>query len=234
MKTVTLIVILAGCLLLSGCVFVKFKDSGFKTYRQVAGNGVTAEKSFGVGSFSRLDLFVPADVEYTISDECALTVRMDENLIDSLTVSVEDGTLKIGSTFPLKNFKKLEIRLSSPSLERLYCRGAVDFDAEGTLRGEEFSLQADGAADVNIRNLDVKKADFLVNGAADLNVCLADAESVSVIINGAGDIDLSGKTQKVFVTANGAGDVDLTRLDYETLSKEVHGVGSVKTGKKKI
>ena len=232
MKTLTLIVILAGCLLLSGCVFVKIKDNGVKNGKHVAGNGVTAEKTFEVKDFSRLDLNVPADVEYTMSDEYALTVRMDENLFEYLTVSVENGTLKIGSTVSLRNFKKLEMKLSSPTLERLECNGAVDFTSEGTLRGEDFTMLVNGAADVEIAKLDVKTAAFQVNGAGDIDVNLLDAERVSLTISGAGDADLSGRAKEVKVTVNGTGDVDLSRLDYDSLDKKVNGVGSVKTGSK--
>ncbi len=232
MKALTFIVILAGCLLLSGCVFVKIKDSGVKSGNHVAGNGVTAEKTFEVKDFSRLDLNVPADVEYTMSDACALTVRMDENLFEYLTVSVENGTLKIGSSVSLRNFKKLSMKLSSPTLERLECNGAVDFISKGTLSGENFTMLVNGAADVDIPNLDAKEASFKVNGAGDINVNLLDAESVSLAISGAGDAVLSGKAKEVKVTVNGTGDVDLTRLDYQALDKKVNGVGSVKTGNK--
>lgn len=234
MKTLTLIVILAGCLLVSGCVFVKIKDngSGFGSGKHVAGNGVTAEKTFEVKDFSRLDLNVPADVEYTMSDTYGLTVRMDENLFEYLTVAVENGTLKIGSSVSLRNFKKLSMKLSSPTLESLECNGAVDFESAGTLRGEDFSLLVNGAADVGIASLDVKTAAFQVNGAGDIDVNLLDAERVSLSISGAGDADLSGKAKEVKVTVNGTGDVDLSRLDYETLDKKVNGVGSVKTGNK--
>lgn len=221
---------LAGCLLVSGCVFVKIKDGASAKGKHVAGNGVTAEKTFEVKDFSRLDLNIPADVEYSKSDECTLAIRMDENLFEYLTVSVEDGTLKIGSSVPFRNFKKLEAVLSSPTLERLDCNGAVDFISKGSLSGENFTMLVNGAADVEIASLDVKTAAFQVNGAGDIDVNLVDAESLSLSISGAGDADLSGKAKEVKVTVNGTGDVDLSRLDYETLDKKVNGVGSVKTG----
>ena len=234
MKALTFIVILAGCLLLSGCVFVKIKDNGSltKSGNHIAGNGITAEKNFEIGTFSCLDLDVPADVEYTKSDECALTIRMDENLFEYLNVSVENGTLKIGSSVSFRNFKKLEAVLSSPTLERLECNGAVDFISKGILSGEIFTMLVNGAADVDIPNLDAKEASFKVNGAGDINVNLLDAESVSLAISGAGDANLSGKAKAVTVTVNGTGDVDLTQLDYESLDKKVNGVGSIKTGNK--
>ena len=233
MKAFVILALVACGLLLSGCVFVKIKDGSLvKTDGKVAGNGITAEKTFEIGTFSRLDLDIPADVEYTKSDECALTIRMDENLFEYLNVSVENGMLKIGSSVSFRNFKKLEAVLSSPTLERLECNGAVDFISKGTLSGEDFTMLVNGAADVDIPNLDAKEASFKVNGAGDINVNLLDAESVSLAISGAGDANLSGKAKAVKVTVNGTGDVDLTQLDYESLDKKVNGVGSIKTGNK--
>ena len=234
MKAFVILAIVACSLLLSGCVFVKIKDGSFpKSGQHVAGNGVIVEKTFEVGAFSRIELGVPADVSYSKSDDCSLSVSMDENLFEYLTVSVEDGVLKLGSKgVSLRNFKKLAMSVSSPTLERLECNGAVDFVSDGPVCGEEFVMKVNGAADVDLASLEVKTARFEVNGAADLDVRVVDAESVSLSISGAGDAKLSGKTKEVEVTVSGAGDVDLSRLEYDNLSKKVSGMGTVKTGSK--
>ena len=234
MKTLAIIAILAGSLLVSGCVFIRIKDGAFTDNgSKIAGNGVITEKTFEVGDFSRFELGVPADVTYSQADGCSLSVTMDENLFEYLSVSVEDGTLKVVSKgASLRNFKKLSMTVSSPSLERLECNGAVDFEAEEVVGGEEFVMKVNGAADVNIGQLDAKSARFDVNGAADLDVRFVAAEDVTLRISGAGDAKLSGKTRDVSVTVSGAGDVDLTRLEYENLSKQVNGMGSVKTAGK--
>lgn len=235
MKAFVILAIVAGSLLVSGCVFVKIKDHGVTTRSgvKVAGNGVIQEKTFEVGEFSRIALNVPADVTYSKSDGCSLSVSMDENLFEYLSVSVEDGTLKVGSKgVSLRNFKKLSMSVSSPTLERLDCNGAVDFEAVGPVCGEEFVMIVNGAADVDMGSLDVKDAQFEVNGAADLDVKLVDAQNVSLRISGAGDAKLRGKTKDVNVTVSGAADVDLALLEYENLSKSISGMGSVKTPKK--
>ena len=234
MKLYVILALVACGLVLSGCVFVKIKDGTFTTSGdKVAGNGVIADKTFEVGDFSRIELNVPADVTYSKADATSLSVSMDENLFEYVTVSVEDGVLKVGSKgASLRNFKKLAMTVSSPTLERLDCNGAVDFEAMGPVCGEEFVMRVNGAADVEMRSLDVKSARFEVSGAADLDVCFVAAEDVTLNISGAGDAKLSGKTKDVKVTVNGAGDVDLSRLEYGNLSKHVNGMGSVKTAKK--
>lgn len=237
MKTFVILAIVAGSLLVSGCVFVKIKDHGVTTRSgvKVAGNGVIQEKTFEVGEFSRIALNVPADVTYSKSGGCSLSVSMDENLFEYLTVSVEDGTLKVGSKgVSLRHFKKLAMTVTSPTLEQLDCNGAVDFESVGPVCGEEFVMNSNGAADVTIGKLEAKAAVFEVNGAADLDIHVEDAASVTLRISGAGDAKLSGKTQDINVTVSGAGDVDLTRLAYENLSKHISGMGSVKTPQKSL
>lgn len=227
--------IVACSLLVSGCVFIKIKDTGSLTKESVKGNGIITEKTFEVGDFSRVELSVPADVTYTLSDTPSVLVRVDENLMEKITVSEENGLLTVKPTEKsFRNFKKLEIRLFSSSLASLQCDGAVDFNCAGPVRSETFSLECNGAADVEMENLDAKTVSFVVNGAGDIDVSLADADQVSLKISGAGDANLSGKTREVQVEVNGAGDVDLSRLDYENLVKKVNGMGSVKTAKSRI
>ena len=235
MKTLAFIALAAGCVLVSGCVFVRVKDAGNKgnNGKRIVGNGIITEKIFEVADFSAVMLDVPADVDYTVSDTPSLRVRVDENLLEYLTVSVEDGMLRIGSVNrQLRNFKKLEIEMSSSSLEFLKCNGAVDFVSDGRISGETFVLEVNGAADVELPGLDVRTADFKVNGAGDIEVGLANAESVSLNISGAGDAKISGKTESVSIQINGTGDVDLTQLDYDRLDKSINGMGSVKTPRK--
>ena len=233
MKTLAIIALLAGAVLVSGCVFVRIKDNGTQSAgTRGTGNGIIAEKTFDIADFSRIKLNVPADVEYSVAATPSMRVRLDENLMDLLRVSVDGETLTIGETGKMNRFKKLEIVLSSSSLEKLDCNGAVDFKAEGIIRGESFSLTCNGAADVEIPSLDVRTADFKVNGAGDIEVGLANAESVSLNISGAGDAKISGKTESVSIQINGTGDVDLTQLDYDRLDKSINGMGSVKTPRK--
>lgn len=236
MKTFMIVLAIVACsLLVSGCVFIKIKDTGSLTKESVKGNGIITEKTFEVGDFSRVELSVPADVTYTLSDTPSVLVRVDENLMEKITVSEENGLLTVKPTEKsFRNFKKLEIRLSSSSLASLQCDGAVDFNCAGPVRSETFSLECNGAADVEMENLDAKTVSFVVNGAGDIDVSLADADQVSLKISGAGDANLSGKTREVQVEVNGAGDVDLSRLDYENLVKKVNGMGSVKTAKSRI
>ena len=235
MKAFAILAIVACSLLVSGCVFVKFKDGGFtKSDKKIAGNGVISEKTFEIGDFSRIKMNVPADVDYSVADTPSMVVKLDENLMEYLTVEVEDGVLKVGSSLgSMSRFKKLYIRLTSSALSALECNGAVDFTADGPVSGESFTMKVNGAADVEMKDLDVRTAKFEVNGAGDLDVHLADAEEVSLTISGAGDATLSGKAGETSVEINGAGDVDLTGLDYTNLVKKVNGIGSVKTGKKK-
>ncbi|MBR1575762.1 MAG: DUF2807 domain-containing protein [Bacteroidales bacterium] len=232
-----IIVALVACgLLLCGCKFVKIKDGGIHSSdggSPVAGNGTVAEKSFDVNDFSAIKLNVPADVVYEMSGSPSMLVRLDENLMDLLKVSVEDGVLVIGSDTPLKRVKKLQIILSSSSLQELKCYGAVDFETKGSVRGERFTLLVSGAADVDMDDLDVKEAVFQINGAGDLDIHLSGAERVDLGINGAGDAKLSGRSEAVAVSVSGAGDVDLSRLDYGRLDKNVSGMGSVKESRKR-
>ena len=223
----------ALCLLVSGCKFIKINGSSFsqigpsQSKERLDGNGILTTKTFEVEPFSSIRLDVPADVTYSRADSCILSVSLDENLLEHLCVSVEDGVLAVRSDVSLRNVKKFMITLSSPILEGLECNGAMDFVAEGPVSGAQFEMNVNGAAEVKIPTLQARSARFVINGAADLDVGLSEAEDVSLKINGAGSACLSGKAKDVSVTLSGAGEVDLRRLSYDHLSKQVNGIGSV-------
>ena len=157
MKACVIMALVACSLLLSGCVFVKIKDdgSGSSKGERVAGNGVITEKTFDVASFSNIKLSVPADVTFETAPDCAVTVKMDENLFEYLTVDVVNGVLKIGSTSPsFRKFKKLAMTITAPGLAYLECNGAVDFEAldgirEGFAQGKTILLASHFAQDID-------------------------------------------------------------------------------------
>ena len=225
--------VVAAVLLITGCTFISVKGGKSNDKIFDRGNGVIVEKTFDIADFSKIELNVPADVEYEVAENASMSVKIDENLLELLEVTSEGGTLTISSTSKhIKRHHKLAITLTSSALSSIICNGAVDFECNNGISAEDFSVQINGAGDIDIDGLKVTNASFQINGAADLDIENLDAGSVSVEMNGAGDTDLSGKAGTVRVAIHGAGDVDLSNLEYENLVKEIQGVGQVKAGRK--
>ena len=235
MKTTSTIIFLAAALLTTSCAFVSISGSGKAGKND--GNGIVAEKSFDICDFAGIKLDVPASVSYTVAEAPSMSVRLDENLMDYLKVSVADGKLKIGSIRPLRNFKEFRITLSSSALLDLDCNGAVDFASYGPIFGDMFTLKTNGAAHVDVDSVAVRFTRINVNGGSDVALHFDVAHNdeirrfVDVMINGTGNVSLSGscKMSDVLEEIKGSGTVDLTGLDYEYVGKRINGNSSVYT-----
>ena len=233
MKTVIAIAAtLAAAALLCSCTFIKVKANG-EAKEPVKLSGNVTEKTFAIADFSKIDISIPADVEYTVADTPEMILKADESIIGLIEVSSEDGLLKIWSPEKrIRNFKHLSISLSSTALESLECKGAVDFEAPDGIIAENFTVGIAGAGDIKIHSLKTVSTEITANGTADINIEGIETGSISLTINGAADAVLQGTAKEVSVMVNGAGDVDLKHLDYETLTNRINGAGSVRTPKR--
>ena len=236
MKTTSTIIFLVAALLTTSCAFVSISGSGKAGKND--GNGIVAEKSFDICDFAGIKLDVPASVSYKVAEAPSMSVRLDENLMDYLKVSVTDGLLKIGSTRPLRNFKVFNIALSSSALLELDCNGAADFASCDPIYADIFEMKTSGTAHVEIDSLVARVTRMSVNGAGEANVYFVDGDNkyafkqADVKLNGSGNVTLSSssKIRVVSVDIKGTGTVDLTGLDYEYVDKRHIGRGSVNTG----
>ena len=230
--------LMAACLLLSACEWVK--DSG------VEGNGVVVEKAFDIFDTSLLELDVPAHVTYMRADVPAMTVRLDENLMEYLTVTPDDhsrGLLQIASTRPLRNFKEFSIIISTPNLYYLVCSGSVKFETQDTIgfKPSVCMLRVNGSADVDIAGVEMGSLNLVTSGSAKVNIHSCNAPHLYLSATGSASsrrgkvepirVSLAGQAEQVKVSLVGPCEVDLTEMDYRLLDRTVVGRGSIKTNK---
>ena len=245
MKTIFRLALMAACLLLSACEWVK--DSG------VEGNGDVVVKTFdiGISNHYHFKLSVPANVTYMVADEPTMFVRLDENLMEYLTVSNDShypGTLHIRSTRPLRDFKVFDIVLTTPRPSTFDCSGKVKLNVKGALDYQQaaVSLDVKDAAEVNVDELKAGALHLVADGSAKVDIHSVDVMSmIELSVTGPvgirlsriaepASVSLSGKTEQVELALIGAGEVDLSNLDYKLLDRTVIGRGSVKTGDRPV
>ena len=237
--------IVAVSLLFSACNWAK--DSGVGG-NGVEGNGVVVEKSFDIIDVSQIKLDVPAEVTYTVADVPSMTVRLDENLMQYLTVSPDKrylGLLTIESTQPLQNFKEFTIVLSTTSLTFLDCSHARSFKMKGTY-GNKFGateMIVNGVEDVDVERVEAGSFHLRVNGPGNVTIHSVKTPHLDLSVNAPGvfgrrgkvnpiRVSLAGEAERVEVKLSGPGEVDIANMDYKLLDKKVVGPGSVTTGDK--
>ena len=233
--------IMACSLLFSSCKWVK--DSG------VEGNGVVVEKTFDIVDHKAIKLDVPANVIYTVSDVPSMTVRLDENLMQYLTVSTDSTfyrPLEIGCTRPLRNFKEFTIVLSTSCLSSLHCNHAKSCKMHGScgIKGGVTFMDFSGVEDVDVDSVETEGFYLTVIGPGDINFLSVKTPHLTLSVIASGVLNsprklgptrmsLSGEVERVKLALTGPGEVDLANLDYKLLEKKSVGPGRVLTGDKR-
>lgn len=222
---------MAAILMLTGCTFVKIPNgqSFSKPYISLGNN---VKVLYDVADYSSVELYVAADVEYSVSDTPQVEISALQGIHDRLLVTSENGVLRIETRDKAKiQNKNIIITLSSSTLGSMTINGAADVDIKPGLKTESFNLEVNGAGDITLGEIETGKLDVEINGAGDINADLRGEAMVNVEINGAGDITLKGQAHSVEAKVNGAGDIDTSGLECTNIKKNILGLCRLKKNK---
>ncbi|HET7827015.1 MAG TPA: head GIN domain-containing protein [Anaeromyxobacter sp.] len=170
----------------------------------VAGDGnVTAQKR-DVPAFDAVRLETFLDVVVKVGPPRSVTVRLDGNLQELLTTTVENGVLVIDATKALRPTHDGVVEIELPELRRFHAEGSGEVTIEGGKGPLELAL--DGSGNLRWRG---------------------EASALRATIEGSGDLRLEGRAETLRVTVEGSGDVDSTRLSAVNAEARVEGSGNV-------
>lgn len=158
----------------------------------VTGSGTVVQASPDVGSFAAIDVDSAFAVTLRVADESDVVVRADDNVIDAVVVSVDDGTLGIRVDRPVRD-ATLEADVSVPAdaVASIDVAGASTLTSTDTMSPSTLDISVDGAGRA-----------FVV----------VDTGTLTVSADGAGVVNAGGEADSVVVDANGASSVQLPQL----------------------
>jgi len=213
-----ILVLVGVMILLSGCI----------TVGGVRGTGSMASRDFEVEDFNAFDIGGGYQVTWRQGDSVAVTVEMQENLFDYLRVSVRGDTLYIDSSRSFNitsSSNRPRVYIYTPYLEMVSFSGAVSGSDWDTIYGESFSINASGAANLDIE-LEVEELDIELSGAGDITLS-GSAHIVDISASGAAEISAEDlETRETSISLSGAGSVDIAVSDH--LSVDLSGAGRVR------
>jgi hypothetical protein len=178
----------------------------------ISGSGTFTTRRLELRDFSVVQLSHAFDVEITESRTFAVSVTVDDNLVDSVVGEVRGDTLVLGVK-PGVSVRRatLKASIAMPAIKQVRLSGASRADLDVPTRMSAFSVEASGASAVTGRlvtdRLDVRlsgSSSINVNGSA--NEATFDATGASRLELGAfkilnGRVSLSGATSgNVYVT----------------------------------
>jgi len=176
----------------------------------VRGSGSFVSKSYAVSAFDAVQLDGAGKLIIIQGEEESLEIEAEDNLIDQLTVEVENGTLAIG--FKEKPWHTTII----PTHLITYTLTIKD------LR----QITINGASDVALAALQTDSLAVTINGAAQVRINDLLADSLSIKLIGAGNIVISGQALTQNIEIDGAGNVQADDLMTDSTVVEIDGLGN--------
>jgi hypothetical protein len=173
------------------------------------GSGNLATETREVAAFSELDISSAVNVDLTVDASVghSVTVTYDDNLLDNLVTRVAGDTLVIEfqGSVNLTGGADRSVAVTMPAVTSIDVSGASSVTATGSTAS--YRLDASGASQVDLRNLEVVDAEIDVSGASNVDVFATGTVSGSA--SGASDVTISGKPASVLVDSSGASNVDI-------------------------
>jgi hypothetical protein len=171
-----------------------------------------SSKTFHVSAFEAIESNSVANIHFFQGPSTSLRAEGYKDLIDRLNVNVKNGKLIIEmpkNTFKNNNLKnkKLDIYISSPTLNLIEMEGVGNFLFEKVFNAPKLEIVSNGVGNL--------KADNLNCG------------HIFICSHGVGNIDLAGKAKNMTISSDGVGNIKAKKLVAQHASVNLSGVGNV-------
>lgn len=186
-----------------------------------------ADRSYSLTGFDKVEAAAASDVAITTGPAFAVRATGDADAIDRLVITVDNGTLKIGSKSDWGMGRRGEARVAvtMPRLTGVRVSGSADVTADRGA-GPAFAAGVSGSGNVRIAAIDADDVRFSVSGSGNLTAA-GRCRSFGAQVTGSGDIDaaaLKCATAQVKVAGSG----NLSAFASQTATVSVSGSGDVR------
>lgn len=212
----------------------------------ITGKGNVITKKLAVAYFNSIELISSADVEVVRGERFEVVVSDYENIIEYVTVGVEDGQLLIKSTDPnvkinrsvakvtvtmptlyvvsLKGDGNMQIKSNFDSLSSISVSGKGNVSAESCCGLDNLDVFVYGSGNINLKG-DVQQLKAIISGTGNLNLYDLLAQSAECFMLGSGDIMVNA-LKELNATNSGTGNI-IYKGDPQ-VAMNLNGVGLIK------
>lgn len=187
-------------------------------------------KEVDVDNFNAIKLLGSANIIYQQDSRTHVEIYGSDNIVPLVEAATTEGTLiiKFKKNVNIINPGKLEIKISSPDLNKLSINGSGDvIFANGINTQGNVELGINGSGDIKGSSFNCQNLSISINGSGDIGLKQISSESCSARISGSGDIALSGKTNKAEFHISGSGDISASNLESVDVSASASGSGDI-------
>lgn len=189
------------------------------------GEGFAETKTLTLPAFTGIILKNAVDVELTQGSTQSVEVTGEENLIDLLTLDVENDIWTIDFSKCIRNMDDMTIRITLPELDFVEVDGSGDVKGIGTFRTSNFIARIDGSGDV-VLSIIADAATLEIDGSGDMDIDV-EADRLTTSIKGSGDMQIEGLANINDISVRGSGDLYAFNLETSDTEVDVNGSGDV-------
>lgn len=213
----------------SACIVVvdghgKWHSSHGDSSEQLRGSGRPATQARETEELRSIVMNCGGEVVVRVGAPRAVRITCDDNLLDHVVTSVDQGVLQIEMKPGHYRFvNELHVEVDVPELDRFVLAGSGKVELHG-LNGGSLELDLDGSGRF-VAHGTVERLDADIRGAGHMELFELRARSAKVGLSGAGGLRVN-VTDELDATLSGSGEVRY-RGTPATLRKNVTGAGSI-------
>lgn len=172
-----------------------------------------------------LTINLPASIIIRQGPKAGITVSGSERMVNHIVLN--GTTLDTDENTPNHHYRlrdaKVTLTITAPALTKLTLNGFGSVDWQGYDQ-KTLDLIINGAARVKTHGR-AENVTLSIDGAASVNMADMDITNLDLSMDGAGSVK-AGPTGRAKISIDGAGSVKLTKVP-QSFSKEIDGIGSV-------
>jgi len=198
-------------------------------WKSVQGDGNSKKESRQVSDFTSLFSRGPMDVQINYGTSNSITVQADENLLQYIETSVENGKLVIQpkKNMNLKSRSKIIVYVSMTKINTLQLSGSGNINGSGAFENDgKTNMMVSGSGNININSGNFKQLGLFVSGSGNIDLKGGSANDLEVAVSGSGNIDCSNvRTENAEVKISGSGNARVNAS--KSITANISGSGNV-------
>jgi hypothetical protein len=186
-------------------------------WKSVQGDGTIKKETRQLTDFNSIFSHGPLDVKISYGNSNSIDVEADENLLQYIETTVENGKLVIKpkSNMNLKSESKMTVYVSMTKIKSLQLSGSGNITGDG-------KFESDG------------KTTLMLSGSGNIKLSSGSFNDLSLFVSGSGNIDVNGgSADQITASISGSGNIDCSSVATENADAKISGSGNVKVNASK-
>jgi hypothetical protein len=201
---------------LAGCIVIGSPSN-------IRGSGIAKTETRTLASFNALDVEYAGAIEVRSQGQESFTISGDDNIIQSITTEVKNGTLYIRGTKGYSPQQKLQITISTPDVKRFVFDGVGGANLSN-IKNDRLEIVVTGVGSFSASG-ETKEVDITLSGVGSIDAKNLRAVNAKVNSNAVGSVDLY-VTGQLDIKSSGIGEINYYG-NPKIVNKQAEGIGKI-------